>query len=979
MNVNILKRLSDYAWEIPRTGDMLVPGRIFADKKLVQEMDDKVKEQISNVACLPGIVKASLAMPDAHWGYGFCVKGDTKVLTKNGYYRKIKDFDNDWRIQCLKTFDLSTKDPTETSILKFMKLKPKKLFRLKTKTGREIFATSDHPFYTNNGMIPLEKLSVGDKVTVFPFEGVIYKKPSKKVIVSENHFKKTLLELERKPGTNGFDQNIQALRKRNLLKITYDHELVPYILKIMGFVFGDGSMNLIGKRGDGIIHFSGKKEDLEDIRKDIYKIGYAPSPIHTQKAGKKKEYINYSFCVNATSLLILLKTLGVPIGKKVFQSYNVPVWIKKAVLWQKRLFLASLFGAELRRPYARKNKKTMFSCPVFPMSKSEKLIGNAKSFLKDISKILKEFGVETLYIDQRKKHVNKKGDVSWELDLVLSSKTESLINLWSKVSFEYNRKRSFQASVSVQYLKLKQLMIKEKERAINVDIPELLKQGLSYREISSKLATPNPLTKRFIEDICWKLNKGFKNILPQTPRSFPSFDMYSKEVTDGLGCSGMVWDKIAEIKEVKCKEFVYDFTVSHPDHNFIAESFVVSNCIGGVAGFDPNENGVVCMGGVGFDGGCGVNTLSTNLFLKDVQPRIKQITDHLFNTVPAGLGNAGKIRLSRSEADELFETGAPWIIKEKGFGVERDLEFQESNGHFEGAKSENVSDLAKKREKGQVGTLGSGNHYLEIQYVDKVYDEEAAKAFGLELNQVCVSIHCGSRALGHQIGTDYLKILGEASKKYNINVKDRELVSAPINSDEGQKYISAMLCALNYAFANRQVISHLVREGFKKVFPDSEVNMLYSLTHNSARFEKHDGKKLLVHRKGATRAFGPSRPEIPGAFRKVGQPVLVGGSMGTASYILHGTDYGTENSFGSSCHGSGRAMSRTQAKKQFYGEKLVKELSGKGIYVRGHSMSGIAEEAPGAYKDVNEVIESSHQSGLAKRVVRVRPLGNIKG
>lgn len=402
--------------------------------------------------------------------------------------------------------------------------------------------------------------------------------------------------------------------------------------------------------------------------------------------------------------------------------------------------------------------------------------------------------------------------------------------------------------------------------------------------------------------------------------------------------------------------------------------------IGGVAAFDVNE-GVISVGGVGFDGGCGVRALKTNLTLKEVKPKIKEIVDELFKNIPAGLGSRGKILLKDKEVNELLQEGAKWVV-EKGYGTEKDLEFIEDNGTIKGAIPEAVSAIAIKREKKQVGTLGSGNHYLEVQYVDEIYDENAAKQFGIEKDQVFVWIHCGSRALGHQIGTDYLKVLAEASRKYGIPIRDRELVCAPINSEEGRKYFGAMCCALNYAHANRQVIAHLVRESFKKIFPKSEVETFYEISHNSCKAEKHniDGKNKIVyvHRKGATRAFGPGREELPRVYRTIGQPVLIGGTMGTYSYILHGIPEG-EKSFFSVCHGAGRAMSRTAAKKKFWGTTLIKELEAKGIYVKAHSMSGLAEEAPGAYKAVEDVVEAIHKANLAKKVARLKPIGNIKG
>ena len=404
--------------------------------------------------------------------------------------------------------------------------------------------------------------------------------------------------------------------------------------------------------------------------------------------------------------------------------------------------------------------------------------------------------------------------------------------------------------------------------------------------------------------------------------------------------------------------------------------------IGGVGAFDPEEDGIICMGGIGFDISCGVRSFRTDMTIDEIKPKLKELVNVLFDTVPAGLGSTGKLKLNMNEIDELLVEGARWVVG-RGLGEEEDLKFVEDEGAVEGAKPENVSDRAKQRQFKQIGTLGSGNHYLEIQYVEEIYDEKAAECYGLKKDGVVLSLHCGSRALGHQIGTDYLKILGEAAKKYSIPLKDRELACAPITSPEGERYMSAVNAGINCALANRQAIAHLVRKGFKKVLPDSRVDMLYDISHNTCKAEEHniDGKKktLYVHRKGATRAFGPGRKEVPKEYRDIGQPVLIGGTMGTCSYILTGTEESAEKSFASSCHGAGRRMSRKAAKKKWYGKEIVKGLERDGILVRTHSFVGAAEEAPGAYKDVTEVINTVHNANLARKVVKLKPLAVIKG
>ncbi|MCR4392103.1 MAG: RtcB family protein [Candidatus Acetothermia bacterium] len=405
--------------------------------------------------------------------------------------------------------------------------------------------------------------------------------------------------------------------------------------------------------------------------------------------------------------------------------------------------------------------------------------------------------------------------------------------------------------------------------------------------------------------------------------------------------------------------------------------------IGGVGAFDPDE-GVVAMGGVGFDINCGVRVLATPFSRKEVEARKEQVADALFAHVPAGLGSEGKLRLTVAEIDEVLKKGAKFAL-ERGFGIPEDLEYVEEGGRMDGADPAAVSPKAKERQFRQVGTLGSGNHYLEVQFVEEVYDPEAARAYGIERDQILIAIHCGSRALGHQIGQDYLQELERASRKYGIPIRERELVCAPIKSPEGERYLAAVAAGINCAFANRQVIAHLVREALAPLFaiPLEKIRTIYDVGHNNVKFERHrvDGaeKTLLVHRKGSTRAFGPGRPENPPAYRKVGHPIFVGGTMGTASYILHGTEVGMDKVFGSGVHGAGRAMSRVKAKKRWRGDQLVRELAGQGIVVRAHSLAGAAEEAPGAYKDVELVVEAAVGAGLNTVVARVRPLVCIKG
>jgi tRNA-splicing ligase RtcB len=438
------------------------------------------------------------------------------------------------------------------------------------------------------------------------------------------------------------------------------------------------------------------------------------------------------------------------------------------------------------------------------------------------------------------------------------------------------------------------------------------------------------------------------------------------------------WNALEQIRNVAMLPGIQQASLAmadvHPGYGF---------CIGGVGAFDL-DHGVVTVAGVGFDINCGVRTFRTPHTETEIRENADRLAAELFRRVPAGVGSTGKLRLNRAEIDEVLLDGARFAL-DRGYGLHADLEFIEENGRLEGADPAAVSDLAKKRQLAQVGTLGSGNHYLEIQVVEEVFETAAADAYGLEEGSVVVSIHTGSRALGHQIGTDYLKSLKRASQKYGIPIREKELVGAPIDSPEGRAYLGAVRAGANCAFANRQAIGHLAREAFSAVLgtKHEEMGVLYEVAHNNLKVERHRvgsvDKDVLVHRKGSTRAFGPGRPEIPAAYRAVGQPVLVGGSMGTSSWILRGTEKGMRETFGSAIHGAGRVMSRAQAKRSWRGEAVARELRDQGIVVRGHSKAGLAEEAPGAYKDVDVVVESMERSGVNRKVVRLRPLVCVKG
>lgn len=476
-----------------------------------------------------------------------------------------------------------------------------------------------------------------------------------------------------------------------------------------------------------------------------------------------------------------------------------------------------------------------------------------------------------------------------------------------------------------------------------------------------------------IDDLHWEIPKSHKPEMRVPTRIFANAELLKEMKQDKTLDQG---------SNVASLQGIYKYSVVLPDGH---QGYGFP--IGGVAATDA-EDGVISPGGVGYDINCGVRVLRSDLDKSDVEGGIRGLVDLLFKEVPSGVGSKSKVKMSKSELDEVLEGGSKWMV-ENGYGWEEDVDRVEENGFLEQADSSKVSAKAKDRGKEQVGSLGSGNHFLEVQYVDEIFDGEVAEKFGISHEgQVMTMIHTGSRGFGHQVCSDALRRMEKAAKKYGIELPDRELVNVPISSDEGQDYLSQMSCAANFAWANRQMITHWVRESFGRFFEEDPeslgLELIYDVAHNIAKFEEHrvDGskRKTCVHRKGATRAFPPGHSDIPKKYRDVGQPVIIPGNMGTASYILVGTEGSMENTFASTAHGSGRRMSRTGAKKEYWGGDVKDDLwNEKNIYVKATHGSVIAEEAPGAYKNVDSVVEVSDKAGIGSKVARLRPMGVAKG
>ena len=484
------------------------------------------------------------------------------------------------------------------------------------------------------------------------------------------------------------------------------------------------------------------------------------------------------------------------------------------------------------------------------------------------------------------------------------------------------------------------------------------------------MAWTGPITKK--DEFRFEIPKSFKSCMTTSAVIF-SDDKMIKSV-----CADNAPEQAAN---VACLPGIVGKSLAMPDIHW-GYGFP----IGGVAAFD-SEKGIISPGGIGYDVNCGVKLVRTDLTVKDVGPNIKKLIDTIFQNVPSGVGEKGKLRLTGAEMEDVLDQGAGWAVS-KGYGWEDDIESCEENGRMKTADSSKVDTKAKQRGAPQLGTLGGGNHFLEVQRVERIFDEAAAKAFGITgPDQIVVSIHSGSRGCGHQIASDYIRVMENALRKYSIQVPDRQLACAPVHSQEGEACFAAMSAAANYAWANRQLILHWVRESFEQSLGRKAEEMgmrcVYDVAHNICKLEEHDVEgrraKLYVHRKGATRAFDSSRSEVPQKYRSVGQPVLIPGDMGSASYVLVGTPGAMAETYGSTCHGAGRLMSRTSATKMFSANEVVSLLQGRGIYIRAASKDGIIEEAPGAYKDVDEVVRIAHGAGISKMVARLRPIGVMKG
>jgi len=945
-----IKEIARYEWEVPKSyrHDMRVPVRIYATREQLNKMlEDRTVEQGVNVSTLPGIYKFSIILGDGHQGYGFsiggvaafdaeegvispggigydinCLPGDTKVLSPLGYYVMLRDLGIGSDVISIGEGLL------ESNVVYHFNRFEREIYVIRTASGRVLRLSYDHPVLTRNGMVTAEGLRVGDYVALYPFNGQPYESLPDIVLVDEDSLPSS---------------SIRVLKRLGLIPLKTSDPRFPLLVRILGYFIGDGAFD--GK----MAWFYGSQDGLELIRKDIMKIGFKPSRIYHRRRRSRigdKEFIGdeYSFKVSAWSFRHLLVALGAPEGKKSEARFVIPGWLFKMPRWVKRLFLAGYFGAELEKPYTLNGYN--FTDLRVTVVKRKDLISSGIEFLEGVKKLLNDLGVETGEI-----YSIEYGDRVL-LRLTISSKPENLIKLWTEIGYDYNPSRMNLGLAAATYLSYKMRVLEHRANVMKLSI-EMHESGSTLSEIVGELGSEYA-GKRFIERSIY----GDRGEI-RVPPNFPKFKEWLSNHFDGI----RIWDEIISIEKVPFNDYVYDITVDRDEHNFIADGFIVSNC--------------------------GVRVMRTDLDVGDVLPRLRELADALFRNVPAGLGSRRKdFRVDMRTLDEVARGGAQYIIERFGLGWGEDIEHIEERGAMSGADPSRVSDNAKRRGLNQLGTLGSGNHFLEIQRVDKIFDERLAKALGItHVGQILVMVHTGSRGFGHQICSDYLKVMDRYVRRMGIRLVDRELVYAHIKSREAEDYIKAFKCAVNFAFANRQAISHWVRQSFEQVFHTSAdklgMGLIYDVAHNIAKLEEHDvdGRrvKVYVHRKGATRALPAGHPLTPKDYKNIGQPVLVPGSMGTASYILIGLPGSMVKSFGSAPHGSGRVMSRHAAKRRYRADQVLNELNKRGIIVRADSKATISEEVQYAYKSSDEVALVAEVVGIAKRVVRLMPLAVVKG
>ena len=941
-----LERVREHVWELPQEGGMRVPGRVLASERLLAEIgDDKSLQQLRNTTHLPGIQKYALALPDAHQGYGFpvggvagidaeggcispgaigydinCLSGETEVRLQFGRQRKIAELVDDFETE--QAVVASEGGQRASGIRLLTERDGETVYELTTETGDSIEATADHPFLTPDGMVELGDLEPGDTVYVDPFRGIDDEPVEEFTLLTEEDFADENPQIRR------------VLNERDVLPLESTDETFQHLLKLLGHHTGDGAFT-----DNGQTFFHGDPEDLEAIGADIERAGFTASPIRSRgrsHTGTAVDTTEHSIRSGSRAFQLVLQKLGAPAGETTESAFTTPWYFDHLADWQTRLYLSAYFGAEMSAPAAQHH--TTLSCPELSQTRLVETADAGEQFMRAVAAFLDGIGVET---NVERSDTDSRHDTE-RLRLAVENDPENLVRFFSTVGYTYARAKQRLATKAVQYLKSGKRT--PGETATTVDTTALPDGGTPSQTVRSRFDSDDRSTP------------GGRDGRSRPHTEPLGFAEYCEQVSVAENLT--VETTVSDIREAG-ETTVYDIGVEHEAHNFLANGFVVSNC--------------------------GVRMLKTNLSYGDIRGSEERLVDALFDSIPTGLGGGGIV--DTGPVEDILDRGVEWAV-DAGYGVESDLAHCEDQGVRRDADPSAVSKRAKDRGRNQVGSLGSGNHFLEVQRVTDIYREDVATAFGLEPDQIVVLIHCGSRGLGHQVCTDYLRDIEQTHQGLLNQLPDKELAAAPAGSQLAEAYYGAMCAAINFAWVNRQLITHQTRQVFEQVFDRPweamEMELLYDVAHNIGKKESHDvdgeQRELYVHRKGATRAFPAGRPELPPAYSSVGQPLIIPGSMGAGSYVLRGGERSLGETFGSTAHGAGRLMSRTQAKQEYWGGDVVDDLREQDhIYVRAESGATVAEEAPGVYKSVDEVVRVSDALGIGDRVARTYPVCNIKG
>ena len=964
-----LEQVREHVWEIPQTGEMRVPGRVLASEALLEEItQDRSLQQLRDTTHLPGIQQQAICMPDGHQGYGFpvggvaaldaetgcispgavgydinCVAGESEVRLSFGRRIRIDDladrFENE---QALVAGD----SPVASPIRLFTESGEKTVYELTTTTGECIETTGGHEFHTPDGMVALTDLSPGATVSIQPFRGLSHEEPADRTLLTETAFSDEPPRLRR------------ALTERGLLPLSTADAAFHRLLSVLGFFTGNGSF-----AGSERTCFYGDAKDLERLRADIEAIGFTASAVspreqeHTNSTGEGTDgSAGCEIETTSKAFRVMLRKLGAQSGTKVEPGGTTPWYFDQLTSWQTALYYSAYFDTAMTAP--SEGRASGLAGPTVSQTRSVEAAAVGERFLADLAAFLEAVGVETTEIERNKPGTGDASE-SVRLRLGIENDDENLRRFFTTVGYRYSGEKQRKAAKAIQYLKHRSTKPRRRRQEQASNEARALADGGNERARVTATATAADIGTDECRD--WDGDGGdidsSDRAVEQRPWQERGFEAFCETVA--VGPDMTVATEVETITEAGTKP-VYDIGVAHAAHNFLANEFVVSNC--------------------------GVRMVRTNLQYEDVSGREEALVDRLFEAIPTGLGGGGVAEVSGSDVETILERGVEWAV-ENGYGVQSDLAHCEDEGVRPEADAGLVSKEAKDRGANQVGSLGSGNHFLEVQRVTDIYRDGVAAEFGLSPDQIVVLIHCGSRGLGHQVCADYLRAIEQTHQGLLDQLPSKELAAAPAGSRLAQEYYAAMAAAINFAWVNRQLITHQTRQVFQRVFDRSweamEMELLYDVAHNIAKRESHtvegSDRELFVHRKGATRAFPAGRPELPPAYRAVGQPVIIPGSMGAGSYILRGGDRSLAETFGSTAHGAGRLMSRTQAKNEYWGGDVADKLEQEHVYVKAESGATIAEEAPGVYKDIDEVVRVSDALGIGDRVARTYPVCNIKG